>query len=644
VARTVCLALVGALTACSSGEDPRTRAARTTFADLAAALAAANVTGLPGADQQQFHRIITGMHGLARQVTVAEVKVDGDAATAVLNWAWRTTGTQWSYQTQAKLTALPAPTTVPLGSSPAAQAQPSASGSAAPMTRAYEWAVQWSPSLVEPSLVAGEVLSAETKRARRAQILGSDSRALVRYRPVVRFGIDKGAVPASEAPSSAAQLAALLGVDPKAFAKTVKAAGSKDFVVALVLREADADRIDPSLVKAIRGARTIADEMPLAPSRNFAAAILGRVGPATAQIVAKSEGLIHPEDEVGISGLQSRYEAQLGGVPGITITAGTPGNTRTLFVSEPAAGTDLATTLDGDVQRAAESALSGVKPASALVALRPSTGEILAAANGQGSNGYNTATFGRYPPGSTMKLASALAYMRAGISPDDNFDCSPELVVDGKRFTNYDGYPASGLGRLTLRSAVANSCNTAIISQYKKLPDDALSQAAAALGLGVDRDLGFPAFFGQVPVPTSETEKAADLIGQGRVLASPMAMAAVAASIAKGEVVVPKLLPEQPVVPLAPKVPLTAAEAKDLRALMRAVVTEGTAGFLRNIPGPPVGAKTGTAEFGTTKPLPTHTWMIAIQGDLAVAVFVEVGKSGSQTAGPILEEFLRALR
>ena len=55
-------------------------------------------------------------------------------------------------------------------------------------------------------------------------------------------------------------------------------------------------------------------------------------------------------------------------------------------------------------------------------------------------------------------------------------------------------------------------------------------------------------------------------------------------------------------------------------------------------------AKTGTAEFGTGDDLQTHAWMIAAQGDLAVCVYVDVGESGSGTAGPILEAFLRAAR
>jgi cell division protein FtsI/penicillin-binding protein 2 len=78
--------------------------------------------------------------------------------------------------------------------------------------------------------------------------------------------------------------------------------------------------------------------------------------------------------------------------------------------------------------------------------------------------------------------------------------------------------------------------------------------------------------------------------------------------------------------------------------MLRAVVTEGSGRGLADVPGPPVIAKTGTAEFGTGADLQTHAWMIAAQGDLAVCVYVDVGQSGSQTAGPILEAFLRAAR
>ena len=67
--------------------------------------------------------------------------------------------------------------------------------------------------------------------------------------------------------------------------------------------------------------------------------------------------------------------------------------------------------------------------------------------------------------------------------------------------------------------------------------------------------------------------------------------------------------------------------------MMLAVVTEGTATFFKDVPGAPVAAKTGTAEYGTDQPPRLHSWMIAIQGDLAVVVFVEDGGTGAATAG-----------
>jgi cell division protein FtsI/penicillin-binding protein 2 len=217
------------------------------------------------------------------------------------------------------------------------------------------------------------------------------------------------------------------------------------------------------------------------------------------------------------------------------------------------------------------------------------------------------------------------------------------VTVDGKSFENYDDYPASQLGRITLREAVAYSCNTAFLSSRERLGDGDLADAAASLGFGVDQDLGFPAYFREVPPPRSETEAAAGLIGHGTVLASPLAMATVAASVQAGRTVVPHLL--EGFEPSAdPATPLTPDEAGSLRELMRAVVTEGSGSFLGDVPGS-VGAKTGTAEYGEPGPdgePATHAWMIATRADLAVAVFVETGESGSSTAGPLLERFLDA--
>src|SRR5690606_1451902 len=162
---------------------------------------------------------------------------------------------------------------------------------------------------------------------------------------------------------------------------------------------------------------------------------------------------------------------------------------------------------------------------SAIVVLDPETGEILAAASGPGSGGQNTATAARHAPGSTFKVVTALALMRSGLTPDSTVKFPATAAGAGQPFKNYHDHPSGSLGDVTLRDAFAQSCNTAFINARDQLDADGLAQAAAALGLGIDHDLGFPAYFGQVPDATGETEKAANQIGQGKVLASPMVMA-----------------------------------------------------------------------------------------------------------------------
>ena len=458
---------------------------------------------------------------------------------------------------------------------------------------------------------------------------------------MLRVGLDKEKVPAGQVPDSARRLAQLVGVDAASFVKQVNGTGARAYVQALVYRRDDVpDRVLSGLT-AIPGARAISDKLPLAPSKDFASAILGTVGPATAEIVKDSKGRVRAGDDVGLSGLQKRYDEQLAGTRGEEVVAvDGQGARRVLFTAAPTAGKPLSTTIEPGLQTLAQKVLAGTGPASALVAVRPSTGDLVAVASGPGSKGYNTATYGRYAPGSTFKIVSALALLRAGESPSTTVPCTPTTVVDGKQFKNYSDYPSSALGRISLETALANSCNTAFVSQHTKLGPTSLASAAAALGFGVDHDTGFPTFFGAVGTPGSETQSAASMIGQGTVLASPMAMATVVASVLKGSAVLPRLLPDVKTEAKAPDKPLTATEARQLRTMMRAVVERGSGVRLSGLPGQVI-AKTGTAEFGDKPPLPTHAWMVAGRGDLAVAVFVDRGESGSGTAGPILQSFLQ---
>ncbi len=575
----------------------------------------------PAVVTERYAAVVEGLEGLTPTVSVADVSEgDGEAqsATATLDWTWPVGPDGWQYSSNATFTETDG-----------------------------EWLVDWDTSIVEPSLGESSTLDLVTLRAKRGDILGAGGLALVTNRPVVRIGIDRTKVGPGRAVASARALARLVDVDVASYAKRVEASGPLAFVEAIVYRQDEVPRGVLGGVRGIKGGAVLAGELPLAPTRGFAAPILGSVGEVTAEMIEENPGF-KPGDVAGLSGLQARYDEQLRGSPGRAVNAvGSDGKTRELFRVDAIDGQPLELTMDERLQVAAETALSSVGPAAALVAIKPSTGEILAAANGPGAGGLNIATYGQYAPGSTFKSVSSLALLRAGVSPNTVVPCTSSVVVDGKRFENYDDYPASALGDIPLRTALANSCNTAFISQRGKLSNDALVEAAASLGMGVDHDLGFPAYFGSVPrvAPQGgETEKAADLIGQGKILASPMVMAAVIASVQAGQLVVPSLVrsvesgPPEGVEGPGP------AEASALKSMLRGVVTGGSGSFLADVPGPPVIAKTGTAEYvADGGGLRTHAWMIAAQGDLAVAVFVEDGASGSGTAGPILEEFLRAV-
>jgi len=528
------------------------------------------------------------------------------------------------------------------------------------------WQAVWSPFALAPDLVAGEVLSAQRTAAQRAGVVSASGDAIVADRDVVRIGLDKTHVAAATQDAAARALAQALAMDADAYATRVAAAGEKAFVEALVVRSNDTS-YDLVAIQKLAGVNLVHDSLPLAPTRRFARPILGTVGEATAEIVDASGGAIQPGDLAGLSGLQREFDAQLRGLPGVTISATSTvsGAARQLFHSDPTPGTPLVLTLDPTLQDAAEGILTDVVPASAIVAIRPSTGDVLVAASGPGGNGLSTATIGKYAPGSTFKLASTLALLRSGMTPDTTLTCPPTITVDGREFSNYPGYPQDRLGQITLRSALANSCNTAFIGARDSAPQAALADAAASLGLGVDGTVSFPAYLGSVPATGEGTDHAASMIGQARVEASPLAMARVAASIAQGSLVTPRLVVPAaagtstgvptttaaatggatgatPLPTSTPGAPLTEAEASALRDMMRAVVTEGSGGLLLDVPGAPVLAKSGTAEFGADGNVRNHAWMLAIQGDLAVAVFVDEGDYGSTTSGPLLKQFLLA--
>ncbi|WP_051214959.1 penicillin-binding transpeptidase domain-containing protein [Granulicoccus phenolivorans] len=598
-----------------SGPDPAEDVTR-----LTQALSNTDLSQIPASADAQadLTEILKGMDGIKPTVTSTNVSRSGDAASVGLKFVWPFPSGPWEYTTAATL-----------------------------QFQNDKWTLQWNPNVIHPQLTEQTRMVHQNTQATRGRILGKFGTPIAQEEAILRYGINKAKVDAATAESSAGALADALKINRDNYVTKVKSAGAQAFVEAITLR-IQADQPDVSKIpgaETIRGARTLPIDGTFAPE------LIGTVGTATDKQVADSKGALLPGDQTGMNGLQSRYDELFRGTPAVKVTlvprttptpapgaTATPATTQPITVLDVGAttGGDIATTLDIDLQRKAEKVIGGVSGAASIAVIQPSTGKLVAAANSDGSAGNPDATFGRYAPGSTYKVVTALALLRTGMTPDSQVNCSPTATVDGRQFKNYSDFPSNRNGTMTLSAALETSCNTAFINEVGKLSVEQLREAAASLGLGQDYDAGFASFFGNLPEAATKTELAASLIGQGQVEANAMAMAAVPASVQARKTVVPYLIDQK--FPPQPSKPLTQAEGDQLAQMMEATVSRGTGSSLQGVAK---GAKTGTAEYGNDTPLKTHAWMIAYADDIAVAVWVKDGQSGGSTAGPIIKQFLQ---
>ena len=591
-------------------------AARQAAKAVAAALTENDVSslafaGTDGAAAQKAYATAAGsLAQLPTSAKVLSVTRDGDSARAVIAVA-RSLGASgtWSYD-------------LPLT-----------------LTHDDAWRVPASQQLVHPDLRDGEKLRLRRTSPPRADILGGDGKALVSLGDVVDVGIQPSRIQGPVA-QTVAKIAGIVGVDAAPLAKRVTSADPKAFVDVITLRRSDYNAVRDKL-RPIPGAVFRERQQSLAPTREFARALIGTVGPVTGEIVKQSKGRYVAGDVAGLSGLQRQYDEQLSGTPGVTVEAMPVDNSaepRTLFSKDAVPGKPLKLTLRRDVQEAADLALQGLSQPSALVAVDVRTGAVLAVANSP-ATGLNRAMVGKYPPGSTFKVVTTLALLQKGLKPSDTVPCPPTATVNGRTFKNYE---SEKFGPVPFHVDFAKSCNTAFVGLSKRLDDGDLATQAKSLGIGATWDLGTSAFSGSVPTNTSDVDKAAAAFGQGRTEVSPLAMTVATASVARGSYLPPSLVltgSESSAEPSA----LPPPAVQTLQSLMREVVTSGTGEALKAVPGGPVHAKTGTAEFGSDVPPKTRAWITGWQGDIAFTAFVEEGKSGGTVAGPVAARFLRQL-
>ncbi|GGU72766.1 penicillin-binding protein [Lentzea flava] len=310
------------------------------------------------------------------------------------------------------------------------------------------------------------------------------------------------------------------------------------------------------------------------------------------------------------------------------------------LVEESTEGTKPFTlTLDKSVQAAAQGALDAVQKQAAIVALDVASGEILAIAENRSAQEVGPVALSLFfEPGSTFKMVTAAAAMQQNsLIAETQVECPGKVTIGTRQIPNDGGFE---LGKVPLRKAFAQSCNTTFGKLAADLPGDALPKTALGFGLGADFAIaGISTNTAKVPSAQDVAAKVENGIGQGKVQVTPFGMALAAATVAAGgKTPTPKLIREIPTIKNTDLPGLAPNVATALGSMMRDVVTSGTATALA--PFGQVHGKTGTAQFGDGSR--AHGWFVGYQRNMAFAVLIVDGGS-SKAAVDVTRNFLSAL-
>ncbi len=499
----------------------------------------------------------------------------------------------------------------------------------------HGWRIPWSPAVVHPQLTSTTRFNTTREFQPRAPILADDGTPLTVAATVVTIGAEPDRL---DEATAAAALQSTLGIDPADLHTRITAPGVQpNYFVAITTVDNQKYQSVKAQIHDIPGLLFRTSTQRQAATEQLAAQVVGRTGPITAELLKQLGAPYRAGDIVGRSGLERAFETRLAGDAVVTVDLVDAKDQvqQQLLLRPGTPPQPVRTTLDLPTQRAAEAAIGTAAPA-ALVAIRPSDGAVRAVVSTPLTD-FDRALDGAYPPGSTFKVVTSTALLANGTTEASPIDCPPTITVNGRTFKNFEG---EAEGAIPFRRAFAISCNTAFIGLAEKLPDAALADAANQFGFGSQPAIGLPARGGSFPTPRDATEKVSAAIGQGRVTASPLAMAGVAATVASGSWHSPSLVTDPaPSRAASPNGPLAPNVVDALRDLMTGVVQNGT-GTAAAIAGQPIAGKTGTAEFGTDVPPKTHAWFIGFRNDLSFAVLVEGGGVGGRVAAPIAHSFL----
>ncbi|MEV7521683.1 penicillin-binding transpeptidase domain-containing protein [Streptomyces sp. NPDC091371] len=351
----------------------------------------------------------------------------------------------------------------------------------------------------------------------------------------------------------------------------------------------------------------------------------------------------YPSLRAILDDLRKTYGEKAGGTRGAEVwiePAAQDAPKRTLLTLAKGKPGEIQTVLDADVQAAAEKAVAKHAEAS-VVAVKPSTGEILAVANHR-KDGFNAAMRGARAPGSTMKIVTGAMLIEKGlVSADQPAACPPTATWEGKSFHNLKNFKSEGE---PFSSSFAKSCNTAFISLIDNVGDNAAlpREAKEVFGIGLDWKTGVISVDGSVP-QVSGPAAAAAYIGQGTITMNPLNVASITATARTGvfrQPVIVKASLDGRTLATASR-PLKPGVSAQLVKMMKLTATSGTGReAMAAVGGSDKGAKTGSAEVdGAGSP---DSWFTGFSGDVAAAAMVEAGGHGGEAAGPIVAEVLNA--
>ena len=379
------------------------------------------------------------------------------------------------------------------------------------------------------------------------------------------------------------------------------------------------------------------------PWGSVAGSVVGHIGPASKEQAA--ELAVEPGALVGGSGLEEGLQETLAGRPSTELQVlDKKGRVlETLGRRKGKGGKNVKTTLDVEIQRAAENAYGSTT--GGAVVMEPKTGDLLAIVSSSpfDPNGYvgadvspfNRALEGRYPPGSSMKVVTAAAALDTG-------EVTPQTQLSGPaEYQGVRNFESGEFGTLSFASAVQFSVNTAFAQVALRLGSDKLVRYADAFGFNRVPDMPLAAAEPSFPDPVGAGDLMWASIGQAQVLATPLQMATVAATIANdGKRMEPRITQLEK--PTGEQV-VEKKTARTLTELMINVVVGGTGQGAR-LSGIDVAGKTGTAEVDVGGERKNHAWFIcfapAHDPDVAIAVVSEYGGVGGEVAAPLARQIL----